>query len=101
MRFYLSGKTLKEYSTLDISLIENNSGGVLSYFGITKVNGYRWLRSNDYAFDVETGSGKPSWMDSMQRLGVKQASILIEIQLEKERRNLQNQKPHLFAKLLL
>lgn len=56
--FYLSGNTLKEYSTLDISRIENNSGGVLSYFGITRVKGYRWVRPNDYAFDVETGSDK-------------------------------------------
>ena len=56
--FYLSGKTLKEHSTLDISRVGNNSGGVLSYFGITGVKGYRRIRSNDYAFDVETGSDK-------------------------------------------
>lgn len=56
--FYLAGKTLKEYSTLDIARIDYGSSGDPFYTGIVKANGYRWIQSNDYTFSILTGGGK-------------------------------------------
>lgn len=55
---YLAGKTLKEYSTLDLALALNSSDNQPKYFGILKAPGYRWRGSNNYVFDIETGDGK-------------------------------------------
>jgi len=57
--FYMSGRTLREYSTLDIAgLPENVSASISHYTVFKKVIGYRWISSNDYAFDVEANDGK-------------------------------------------
>ena len=57
--FYMSGKTLKEYSTLDIAGSPKNVSASVSHYTVfKKVIGYRWISSNDYAFDVEANDGK-------------------------------------------
>ncbi len=56
---YFAGKTLREYSTLDIAPYINDSsaqsGFWSKYCKYLKPLGYRWIDSNDYVFDVEAG----------------------------------------------
>ena len=57
--FYMSGKVLKEYSTLYIAgTPESVSASKSHYTVFKKVIGYRWISGNDYAFDVEANDGK-------------------------------------------
>jgi len=57
--FYLDGKLLKSYSTLDIAGSPTNVSRSVSHYTVfSKVSGYRWIRSNDYAFDVLGRDGK-------------------------------------------
>lgn len=57
--FYLSGKTLKEYSTLDIAgAPENVSRSVSHYTVFKKIVGIRWVSGNEYVFDTETIDGR-------------------------------------------
>jgi hypothetical protein len=57
--FYMNDKLLKTYSTLDIAgLATNEVSRVSEYNRFMKIKGYRWIKSNDYAFDVTMGNGK-------------------------------------------
>jgi len=61
--FYLDGKKLKEYSTLDIVNMafddKMNIGMSISHYDIfSEVIGYRFLRWDKWAFDVKTNEGK-------------------------------------------
>ena len=57
--FYFKGKVLREYSTLDIAGSPDNvSRSVSHYAVIHKVLGFRGSGGNQYAFDVETTSGR-------------------------------------------
>lgn len=51
--FYLNGKLLKGYSTLDIAGKPDKVQSSTSHYSVLgKVSGFRWIDSNDYAFDV-------------------------------------------------
>jgi hypothetical protein len=52
---YLSGKTLREYSTLDVALAMDDSGARSRYCRYPKILGYRSIGSNEYVLDVEIG----------------------------------------------
>ena len=59
LALYLDGKLLKSYSTLDIAGSPTNVSRSVSHYTVfSKINGYRWIRSNDYAFDVLGRDGK-------------------------------------------
>jgi len=53
--FYLSGKMLKEYSTLDIAGTPRNVGLSASHYDVFySIEGYRDIGENKYAFDIVT-----------------------------------------------
>lgn len=55
----MNKELLKSYSTLDIAGSETNVGQSVSHYRVfRKVLGYRWVKSNDYAFDVIRSDGK-------------------------------------------
>jgi hypothetical protein len=57
--FYLRGKLLKSYSTLDIARTPKNVRQSVSHYEVfSKITGYRWIDLNDYAFDVTTTDGR-------------------------------------------
>ena len=57
--FYFKGTKVKEYSTLRIAGTPDNvSASVSHYTVIDEVIGFRWLRANEYAFDVRTTDGR-------------------------------------------
>src|SRR5258708_2032963 len=57
--FYMSGKTLKRYSTLDIPAPPETVSPTKSHYTAFKpVIGFRWIKRNVYALDVETNTGK-------------------------------------------
>jgi hypothetical protein len=57
--FYLSGKTLKEYSTLDIAGTPRNVGLSASHYDVFKsIDGYRDIGDNKYSFDIVTKDGR-------------------------------------------
>ncbi len=57
--FYLDGKLLKSYSTLDIAGSEDAvSRSVSHYWVFAKIGGYRSLGSNNHAFEVDTTQGE-------------------------------------------
>jgi hypothetical protein len=57
--FWFSGKLLKRYSTLDLAGTPDNVSRSRSHYRIVdKVLGYRWITSNDYAFDVRLHDGR-------------------------------------------
>ena len=57
--FYLNGKLLHSYSTLDIAgKPDNVSGSVSHYTVIQKVLGFRWIESNSHALDIVTTDGR-------------------------------------------
>ncbi len=57
--FYFKGGELRKYSTLDIAgKPDNVSPSVSHYTVIEQVLGYRRLRGNQYAFEVETTDGR-------------------------------------------
>ena len=59
MAFYNGDKLLAQYSALDIAGSEENvSQSISHYTVIRKVLGYRWIRSNDYVFEIERTDGK-------------------------------------------
>jgi hypothetical protein len=60
--FYLQGKKLKEYSTLDIVKMGydekmNVRMSVSHYTVFEEIIGYRWIRNDVWAFDVKTHEG--------------------------------------------
>ncbi|HSI08667.1 MAG: hypothetical protein ACAH89_07095 [Rariglobus sp.] len=59
IEFYLSEKLLKSYSTLDLAGTKNNVMASVSHYNVIKqIKGYRWVRSNDHAFDVLLQDGR-------------------------------------------
>jgi hypothetical protein len=53
--FYLNGKLLHSYSTLDLAGTPDNvSSSVSHYTIIDKTLGFRWINSNSWAFDIQT-----------------------------------------------
>jgi hypothetical protein len=59
LAFYFDDELLARYSTLDIAgTVDNVEISVSHYVVIARVVGYRWLKSNGYAFDVETVDGR-------------------------------------------
>lgn len=59
VEFYLNDKLLKSYSTLDIAGSEEAVSRSVSHYSVfAKIGGYRWVQSNDYAFDVTTTDGR-------------------------------------------
>jgi hypothetical protein len=52
---YLAGKTLREYSALDVALAVDDPGARSRYCRYPKILGYRTIGSNDYVLDLETG----------------------------------------------
>jgi hypothetical protein len=59
LAFYLNEKMLHSYSTLDIAgKPDNVSFSVSHYTVIRKVMGYRWIKENEWAFEIETTDGR-------------------------------------------
>jgi len=57
--FYLNGKLLHSYSTLDLAgKPDNVSCSVSHYTIIRKTPGYRWIDGNNHAFDIELTDGR-------------------------------------------
>ena len=57
--FYMNKKLLKSYSTLDIAGSTTNVSQSISHYRVfSKIPGYRWIKSNDYAFDVTRSDGR-------------------------------------------
>lgn len=54
---YRNGDLLKEYSTKEIAALGGFGKTVSHYTVFRKELGYRWIASNDYAFDVELHNG--------------------------------------------
>lgn len=64
--FHYDGKTVREYSTLEIAgKPENVSASVSHYTVIEEVLGFRWLRSNEYVFEVHTTDGRTLAFDAV------------------------------------
>jgi hypothetical protein len=63
--FYFSGKTLKEYSTLDIAGSPRNVGLSASHYSwYRSVSGYREIGNNDYVFEIIGRDGKTIAFDA-------------------------------------
>ena len=57
--FYLDGKLLHSHSTLDIAGKPDNVSSSVSHYTVIKKHiGFRWIQSNDYAYDIETTDGR-------------------------------------------
>ncbi|NJK42400.1 MAG: hypothetical protein HC937_01200, partial [Aquincola sp.] len=55
----VDGKTVREYSTLDIAgKPDNVSSSVSHYTVIEEVLGFRWVRGNEYVFELRTTDGR-------------------------------------------
>ncbi len=64
--FYFKGELLKRYSTLDVAGNPDNVEWSVSHYQvIRRVMGYRWIDSNDYAFEVETVDGRVLTLDPL------------------------------------
>lgn len=63
--FYKDCKELRSYSTLDIAGTEDNVSSSVSHYQIfEKIFEFRWIDSNDFAFDVNTFDGKAISFDA-------------------------------------
>ena len=57
--FYLNGKLLHSYSTLDIAgKPENVSQSVSHYTVIKKAIGFRWIKENTWVYDIQTNDDR-------------------------------------------
>ena len=66
MAFHFDGKTVYEYSTLNIAgEPENVSASVSHYTVIEEVLGFRWVRGNEYVFAVRTTDGRTLQFDAV------------------------------------
>ena len=66
MAFHFDGKTVREYSTLDIAgKPENVSASVSHYTVIEEVLGFRWVQGNEYVFAVRTTDGRTLKFDAV------------------------------------
>jgi hypothetical protein len=55
LAFHFDGKTVREYSTLEIAGEPDNvSQSVSHYTVVEEVLGFRWVRGNEYVFEVRT-----------------------------------------------
>lgn len=58
LAFHFDGKTTREYSTLQIAGEPDNvSSSVSHYTVIDEVLGFRWVRGNEYVFELRTTNG--------------------------------------------
>jgi len=56
---YCNGKTLREYSTLDMQKLGSGVEESVSHYTIFQRHlGFRWLKENDHVYEVEGVSGK-------------------------------------------
>jgi hypothetical protein len=59
LAFYLNGKLLRSYSTLDIAgKPDNISRSVSHYTVIAQHLGFRWVAENSHAYDIKTTDGR-------------------------------------------
>ena len=66
LAFHFDGKTVRKYSTLQIAVKpENVSQSVSHYTVIDEVLGFRWVRSNEYVFEVRTTDGRTLTFDAV------------------------------------
>ncbi len=66
LAFHFDGKTVREYSTLDIAgRPDNVSASVSHYTVIEEVLGFRWVRGNEYVFEVRTTDGRMLAFDAV------------------------------------
>jgi hypothetical protein len=57
--FYKDGKLLRSYSTLDIAGTKDNVSSSVSHYTVFEsIQGYRWIISNNFAFDTRTNDGR-------------------------------------------
>jgi len=57
--FYFNDLLLKRYSTLDLAgRLDNVQASVSHYTVISRIDGYRWLDGDRYAFDLRTVDGR-------------------------------------------
>lgn len=69
---YLNSELLKEYNTKEIAKLGSAQESVSHYTVFQKHLGYRWIDSNDYAFDLQLHNGR------ILSLDVKTGEILKE-----------------------
>jgi len=66
LAFHYDGKTVREYSTLEIAGEPGNvSSSVSHYTVIEKVLGFLWVRSNEYVFELRTTDGRTLAFDAV------------------------------------
>ena len=66
LAFHYDGKTVREYSTLEIAgEPENVSSSVSHYTVVEEVLGFRWVRSNEYVFELRTADGRTLAFDAV------------------------------------
>jgi hypothetical protein len=66
LAFHFDGKTVREYSTLEIAgTRENVSASVSHYTVIEEVLGFRWVRGNEYVFELRTTDGRTLKFDAV------------------------------------
>lgn len=66
LAFHFDGKTVREYSTLEIAgKPDNVSRSISHYTAIEEVLGFRWVRGNEYAFEVRTTDGRMLAFDAV------------------------------------
>lgn len=59
LAFYFNDRLLKRYSTLDLAgRADNVQASVSHYMVVERIDGYRWIDGNRYAFDVRTVDGR-------------------------------------------
>lgn len=59
LAFYFNDRLLKRYSTLDIAgRPDNVQSSVSHYTVIERIDGYRWIDGDRYAFDLRTSDGR-------------------------------------------
>lgn len=64
LAFAFNGKEVKRYSTLDLAgKADNVSASVSHYTVIEKVLGYRWVKSNEYVFEILLIDGRKQAFD--------------------------------------
>jgi hypothetical protein len=61
---YRNGKTVREYSTLEMQQLGSGVSESVSHYTIFKRRfGFRWLKGNDYVYEVEAVGGKVFQLD--------------------------------------
>lgn len=66
LAFHLDGKTVREYSTLEIAGEPGNVNSSVSHYTvIAEVLGFRWVRGNEYVFELRTTDGRTLAFDAV------------------------------------